>query len=152
VALIPAGAELVASMFDDYEALTNAWTSYTPSWIGSSSNPTLGNGIRNGAYISTGKRFEVSIDITFGSTTTAGSGTYTFGLPAGIDMVSGTRLYGSALLRDNSAAVHSTCGAAYATSTTVELRVDGGNVVGSATPWVWANVDFIRIYLAGEQI
>lgn len=149
---IPAGAELVASMFDDYEALTNAWTSYTPSWIGSTTNPTLGNGIRNGAYIVTGKRFEVAIDITWGSTTSAGSGIWTFGLPAGIDMISGTRLYGSALLRDNSAAVHNCAGVTYFTSTSVDLRWHGGNQVQSAAPWVWANFDFVRIYVTGEQI
>lgn len=58
-----------------------AWTSYTPSWTASTTNPTLGNGTLVGRYMLIGKTCHVSITLTIGSTTTVGAGTYLFGLP-----------------------------------------------------------------------
>lgn len=61
--------------------LLAAWTSYTPSWTATTTNPTLGNGTLTGRYMLIGKTCFVSITLTIGSTTSVGSGTYLFGLP-----------------------------------------------------------------------
>jgi hypothetical protein len=57
-------------------------TAYTPTWgVESGTAPTLGNGSLTGFYTRVGDLVFFQIGLVFGSTTTAGVGTYTFGLP-----------------------------------------------------------------------
>ncbi len=56
-------------------------TSYTPTWTSSGTAPSLGNGTLTGAYTQIGKLVEARIAITFGSTTTYGTGNFYFSLP-----------------------------------------------------------------------
>jgi hypothetical protein len=58
-----------------------AWSTYTPVWTGSTSNPSLGNGSIEGYYSQTGKQVMVSIELTHGSTTKRGTGATMFSLP-----------------------------------------------------------------------
>jgi hypothetical protein len=60
---------------------SDAATTYTPTWIGSVSNPSLGNGTLTAYYIKVGRVVHFLIKLTMGSTTTFGSGTYDFTLP-----------------------------------------------------------------------
>ena len=66
-----------------------AWAAFTPTWTASTTNPTIGNGTLLGRYLIEGKRMHFSIYIKFGSTTTAGSGTYTIGNLPGTSKSSG---------------------------------------------------------------
>jgi len=54
---------------------------YTPSWTSSGTAPTLGNGTILGYYTRRGQIIEGTIDLTIGSTTTTGTGTWYFSLP-----------------------------------------------------------------------
>jgi len=54
---------------------------YVPQWVGSVTNPSIGNGSITGTYNMRGNVVEVQIFISMGSTTTYGSGSYTFSLP-----------------------------------------------------------------------
>lgn len=58
-----------------------AWTTYSPVWTATTTNPALGNGTLVGSYMKVGTICHVSIMLTIGSTTTAGVGTYRFALP-----------------------------------------------------------------------
>ena len=58
-----------------------AWTSYTPTWAAQVSNPSIGNGTIAGAYKVIGKTCFVRVKLSFGSTTSAGSGAWWIGLP-----------------------------------------------------------------------
>jgi hypothetical protein len=58
-----------------------AWTSYTPTWTASTTNPTIGNGSITGNYKQIGKTVWFRILITDGSTTSEGSGNYSVSLP-----------------------------------------------------------------------
>jgi hypothetical protein len=62
-------------------AIPGAWTAFTPAWTAASSNPTLGDGTLTGAYVQIGKTVHFRIALTFGSTTTGGSGFWYFGFP-----------------------------------------------------------------------
>jgi hypothetical protein len=67
-----------------YDAIETAWAldTYTPSWTASSVNPAIGNGTITGRYISLGgKAILFAVNITAGSTTTFGTGTYSVSLP-----------------------------------------------------------------------
>jgi len=58
-----------------------AWTSYTPTWTSDSGTPSIGNGSIAGRYKQIGKTVFFNLKLTYGSTTTGGSGAWMFGLP-----------------------------------------------------------------------
>lgn len=58
-----------------------AWSSYTPTWTATSSNPTIGNGTLTGAYLQLGSIVFFRIRVEIGSSTNLGSGLYSFALP-----------------------------------------------------------------------
>jgi hypothetical protein len=65
-----------------YDAI-EGWTldTYTPTWTGSGSNPSLGNGTVSGKYMEIGDVVFGAFHYTMGSTTTYGSGNYSIALP-----------------------------------------------------------------------
>jgi len=88
------------SAWDTYVKTPGAWTSYTPSWTGSTTNPVLGNGTLVGRYQKTGRQVVAHINLTTGSTTTYGSGNYNFSLPftaanAGASLIGSSMLLGT---------------------------------------------------------
>ena len=66
---------------DQFNSMFAAWTSYTPTWTGSTTNPVLGNGTMVGRYMKFGRTVVCHINMTTGSTTTYGSGNYNWSLP-----------------------------------------------------------------------
>lgn len=58
-----------------------AWSTYTPIWTCATTNGSLGNGSLEGYYSQSGKTVNVSFEMTVGSTTKRGVGTYRFTLP-----------------------------------------------------------------------
>lgn len=84
---------------DQFNSQYAAWTTYTPTWSGPTP-PTLGNGTLTGRYIKIGRTVTVSIILTVGSTTTLGSGAYTYSLPftvasASVHYLGSARLVGT---------------------------------------------------------
>ena len=80
-----AGEKLTAALTneqlrDALKAIGDPWTAYTPTWTGAGGNPAIGNGSLTGAYVKAGRWVVNRIRITAGSTTTFGSGIYSFGL------------------------------------------------------------------------
>jgi len=69
---------------DALTGLQAAWTSYTPTWTGSVTNPTIGNGTLTGRNLRMGKSLLFRVVMAAGTTTTVGSGTYAFALPAAV--------------------------------------------------------------------
>lgn len=69
------------STWDTYYKVPGAWTSYPPVWTASTTNPVIGNGTLIGRYSKIGRQVTVHINLTPGSTTTYGSGTYAFSVP-----------------------------------------------------------------------
>lgn len=67
---------------DQFNSMFAAWTSYTPTWTGSTTNPVLGNGTLIGRYMKIGRTVICHINLITGSTTTYGSGNYNWTLPA----------------------------------------------------------------------
>jgi hypothetical protein len=81
---------------DQFASMFAAWTTYTPTWT-ATVDPVLGNGTLTGRYIKIGRTCHVSIILTIGSTTTLGTGAYSFGLPftaaaAAVGYIGGARL------------------------------------------------------------
>jgi hypothetical protein len=74
-------ALLNAEIRDQFLSFFGAWTSDTPTWTASTTNPVIGNGTLNGRYLKVGRTVHRAIDLLTGSTTTYGSGTYAFSMP-----------------------------------------------------------------------
>ncbi len=79
---VPTAAEFNTEVRDLSNGLQAAWTAYTPTWTSSGTAPAIGNGSIVGAYMQVGKTFDFRIALTAGSTTTFGTGQYSFSLPA----------------------------------------------------------------------
>lgn len=59
----------------------SAWTVYSTSWTGASVNPVLNNGTLSMRYAKVGRLVDVRLSLSIGSTTTLGTGTWSFSLP-----------------------------------------------------------------------
>ncbi|MFD3741575.1 hypothetical protein [Streptomyces sp. NPDC058629] len=66
---------------DQFNSMLAAWTAFTPTWTGTTTNPSFGNAVVTARYMKIGRSCRVRWDIVMGSTTTYGSGGWSFGLP-----------------------------------------------------------------------
>lgn len=81
-----AGEDLTAALLnthvrDNLRAIGDPWATYTPTWTAATTNPAIGNGAIDAAYMQAGRLVDFRIGITFGSSTDAGSGMYSLTLP-----------------------------------------------------------------------
>jgi hypothetical protein len=123
--------------------------SYSPAWTGSGGNPAIGNGTLTGSYIQIGKLVFFTVLLTMGSTTTFGSGTYSFTLPGTSAASNG--VVGTGKLAN--VGTNSRIAQAFLqTATTFGLQVDQDTGVGitPTSPFTFANGDFI--YVEGTYI
>ena len=128
---------------------TGKSTSYTPTWVADVTSPSIGNGSLTGSYLRIGDLVYFSIRMVAGSTTTFGSGDWSFGLPiamssqykgiVGVSYIldSGTTWYGGYFPE----------GAVSGTLGTVRLRANSGvgASVTSTVPMTWAVNDAVTI-------
>lgn len=121
-------------------------TTYTPTWSGGS--PSIGNGTLTGRYQRTGKRIDLQIQLTGGSTTNWGGATgWAFSLP--VTAVSDTVYYvGIAHILDSGTGFHTGVALINPGGTTFSINpstAGTGGVFNSTNPITWATGDEIRI-------
>ncbi|MER5622510.1 hypothetical protein ABT061_15845 [Streptosporangium sp. NPDC002544] len=73
-----------AQVFQQFTDLYASWTPFTSVWSGATTNPVLGNGTLDSAYMKIGKTAFVRLRLVFGTTTTVGNGLWGFTFPAAI--------------------------------------------------------------------
>lgn len=119
---------------------------YTPVWSSTGTQPVLGNGTIYGEYVQRNSSIDIYIELTMGSTTTYGTGTYQFSLP----VASNGRFYKLTGLSHDSSIASSwedvTGVIIGAAATVVELRAlttVGASLaaVSSTVPITWAVSD-----------
>lgn len=129
-----------------------AWTAFTPTWTGASSNPAIGNGSLQGAYKQTGRIMNFRMSMIAGSTTTFGSGAWSFALPSAFPVLGNT--CASAFAEDSSTSNRYGGAAWLEPSVDTVYRIalgSGGNVgVSSTVPFTWATGDVLLITGAYE--
>lgn len=139
---------------DALTGIQSAWTTFSPTWNGSVSNPSIGNGTLTGSYTRFGKTVIGRIKVLPGSTTTFGSGTYQFGVPVTphTDYSTTTTLgsVGNASLYDASSGSREFRHVIVGSSTYFLLRDDTNTSVTNTAPWTWANGDGILINFTYE--
>lgn len=75
------GATDLLALAGRVNVIEAAWTSYAPSWTCTGSAPVLGNGTLVGRYRKVGRTVDLSLFLSFGSSTTGGTGGFAFTLP-----------------------------------------------------------------------
>jgi hypothetical protein len=137
-------------------AMQAAWTSYTPVWTGSTTNPVIGNGSIVGKYRqagSAGKTIQFRVAITMGSTTTYGAGNYSISLPpfALASLAEPLPLI-SGLCRDEGSSLFYLGIAIPFSTTTVSVVTNGATVITPTTPFTWAVTDVLRVAGTYESV
>ncbi|MFF7023064.1 hypothetical protein ACFY97_18925 [Streptomyces klenkii] len=131
------------------------WSSYTPSWTATTTNPSLGNGTIAGSYMKVGTTCSVFIKLVIGSTTNRGSGTYKFSLPFTAATI--TNSDPGSLMASFSRAVTPNHGVGDVLllnggTTTDQVWFPNASVVGDAnvwtdnSPWTPASTNVFRIW------
>lgn len=137
------------------EAKTSyGYTAYTPAWTSSGVAPAIGNGTASGRYIQLGKHVHCQGTVSFGSTSTFGTGDYYFSLPvAPSGSQAGTR-YGL-VTGYHSGSFFFGVGDFQAGSTfrilySAAYPTGALTLLGAAAPWTWANGDEFQFNLSYE--
>jgi len=116
--------------------------SYVPTWTGSSTNPVIGNGTLSGVYSVHNGLCQVTILMVAGSTTTFGTGVWSFALP--ITSRSTLSVFGSARGFDSGTAYYA--GVSEAGSVSVTATFDATNTQAQSTvPFTWATADSLYL-------
>lgn len=127
------------------------WTSWTPTWTATTTNPAIGNGFIGGRYIRIGNLIVADGFIYAGSTTTFGSGAYIVSLP--VTGVLNASLTGTVSFLDASAGYVGYHGTSiFVSTTTIEFRIGNGLGLWSQTVPVnpFANGDQVRFTIVYE--
>ena len=75
------------------------WQAYTPTWTGATTNPSLGDGTLTARYAVFGTVCVYTLGLVAGSSTTFGSGSWSFSLPVNAVNTPGINFFGVAHLR-----------------------------------------------------
>lgn len=145
-----AGQRLTAALIDTLDARNvPGWTSFTPTWTNTTTNPSLGNGSFTGSRYrrpSGSDLVHFEIALLWGSTTSGGTGSFwQFGFPSVTP--SPTELadwQGQALLFDTSATGRQVWGAQTFGSAILPLSASG-TLATATSPWTWATGDTLKI-------
>jgi hypothetical protein len=125
--------------------IESAWTSYTPVWTASGTNPVIGNGTIEGYYKLIGKTCFVRGNIAMGSTTTFGSGEWYVSMPFTAKHADAILL--TATLLDNGSAWYNAtmvgARAGFNDKAPIQYQTTGGtaNDVNSIQPFTWTTSD-----------
>ena len=137
-----------------------AWSSYTPVWTSTGTQPTVGDGSLTGRYVSLGATIVGEIRLLFGSTTSRGTGTYRFSLPAS-GVAENYQPMGQVVLRDEGPGITYFGTAIFNNDddNTVEIWLhsqtatyDEGVPVAADTPVLFATNDKILIHFTYESV
>lgn len=133
-------------------AVDSEWTTFTPVLHATTTDPSLGTGATmEGRWRRIGDSMEISITIFFGTSPSAGSGTYYFLPPDGYS-VDTTKLanddaacLGNVYLRDNSSSSTYTGSVLWASAGFIFMVSQGVGNIGNAAPFTWATGDRISL-------
>lgn len=134
-------------------SLGDAWTAYTPAWTSSATQPVIGDGARTGEYKRFGKWGVCRISVRVGTTTTIGTGFYSFALPAAWTLTT-NQVFGAGAFYDSSTTTTYNCTVWNSgTSATTALALRSHNTatdVSATVPVVPASGDFFHLAFLGQ--
>ena len=117
-------------------------TSYTPNWTSDGTAPAIGNGTIAGHYAQFNDLVMVRIQVEFGSTTTFGTGEWSFSLPTNLGITGAVRQACSWMAIDISAFARYG-GAAELSGSQVYRLVYNNQRMTPTVPFTWASGDIL---------
>jgi len=128
------------------EQPVGAWQSYTVSWTAATTNPSIGNGTLAGRYVQIGKTVIGVIKLVMGSTTTYGSGAWSFSLPK-TSANQGGRYGGQWMAEDVGTKVYTGTLFILGNASTVSIfvRDEAASYLSNTTPHTWVSGDYLFI-------
>lgn len=137
---------------DDVAAADGVWTAYTPVWASvSNPQPVIGNGTLLARYARVKKLIYIKLRLVMGSTTTFGTGDYSFTLPLGASASHpGLETFGQCTALDAGTAYKFDVCAIGSGAAIVKMIGSGGAFYGPTVPHTWANTDFLNLALTYE--
>lgn len=131
--------------------VTPGWTSYTPVWTGSGTNPVIGNGTISGRYRRVGDADELTVEIrvVMGGSTTYGTGFWIFSLPFNASSTSTNNGIGVSYFFDTGTLTR-TGGCRFNSSTQLIMDHPTLGVVGATVPHTWASTDVLIVRMTYE--
>lgn len=129
---------------------TPSFATYTPTWTASGTAPAIGNATVVARYAAYGKLIFAYGRITFGTTSTFGTGSYSFALPvaASASATATVGVLGSAYILDSSSGNTGSVLGYYLSASAHGLRYPAtylgvDTAVSQLAPWTWATGDVI---------
>jgi hypothetical protein len=126
--------------------IINDWqdATYIPAWSSTGTAPSLGNGTLTATYHQRGTRVSVSIHLIWGSTTSAGTGSWRFTLPA-LDVSS--KYIGTGVAAHSGGSTYPVTCYTFANGTQlIEVTTGSPTTVFSATsPFTWGSGDALDL-------
>jgi len=133
------------------------WTAYTPTWTAATTNPSIGNGTLAGRYTQIGKTCVLVIGLTAGSTTTFGSGNWSFSLPKTAKNTTGINFLGVAHIRKVGTANYERVAqiSPSLSTTVINMFTDptpGSNSqsISATVPFTWGDGDTLGVEITYE--
>jgi hypothetical protein len=123
---------------------------YTPTWTSTGTAPAIGNGTLTGSYMRVGDLIAFNISLSWGTTTTNGTGQYRFSLPFAINLARQSPIITARILDNGVVWYNSLFGdtADPNTTTTITLYqpdATDGIPVGATSPITFNNLDALYI-------
>lgn len=140
---VQVGGEVIDSSGNTGNKVVLFGNSYTPTWTAATTNPTLGNGTLTGHFDRHDKAVTATGFLEIGSTTTTGTGVYSFALP--LQAAAGRDFVGSVWLRDSGTNFRVGTVLATASATTAQMYFEAATTAMSPTvPITLATGDQLR--------
>lgn len=136
---------------DDVAAGEGVWTDYTPTWTAASVNPVLNNGTLAARYAKVGKFVHVKLRLVIGTTTTLGTGDWSFSLPLGASKThANLETFGQCTTLDSGTAYRFDVCNVSSGASVFKCIGAAGTFYSPTVPQAWANPDFMNIALTYE--
>jgi len=139
---------------DAIRGFTDPWTAYTPTLTASTTNPT--GWTTTGYYCQVGKLVVCKFRVMAGASMTTGTGTYRVALPVAANTSSVPDVDAGIVVGYDASPGNFAMFNAYVTNASyvqfgyAATHLGAFTAVGNASPWTWANTDFIRGTLTYE--
>lgn len=117
--------------------------SYTPQWAATGTAPAIGNAVIAGYYRIKNGTFISNMLVTFGNTSTYGTGNWTFSLPFTTSALTNSAWFGEARALDSSANTFYFGGISSQAGNTVLLGFHGALFATVTIPFTWATSDSV---------
>jgi hypothetical protein len=128
------------------------WEAYTPTWASTGTQPALGNGTIAGRYTKIGNTVHAIVTLTVGSTTTFGTGAWSFSMPSTmLPLTTQMAGAGTAIDTSDSGKVYGLVVRKASTTTVFPYNILTSTILSASSPFTWAQGDVLTLQVTYEE-